>query len=719
MIASAESKMSSPIFSGFNQRLPVILQTEAAECGLACLAMVMGYHGYQSDLTSIRHKYSVSAQGTTLKQIMDVATKMDFSTRALKLEVDQLSQLQVPCILHWEMKHFVVLKKVTSKKIIVHDPAFGERTFSLDEVDKLFTGVALELTPTSSFEKGTHQHKLKLSHFWSRITGLKRSLASILILSLFLQIFAIANPYYVQMVIDDVVMRSDINLLTILALGFGLLLILETATSSLRELMILSFSSRLSFQLATNVFRHLIRLPMDYFSKRHIGDVVSRFDSINHVRELLTTGLISVIVDGVLAILTLTVMFFYSLNLTLLILAIVLIYAVFRYISFQTLKRLHAEDLIADANENTHFMESIRAIQTIKLFEKESERQNQWQNRLANALNIDIKIQKWNINFSTANKFLFGLESILVIYFAALAVTQSLMTVGMLFAFIAYKTRFISSIDKLIEKWIEFKMLELHFDRLGDIVHTPTEIAPSNSINGHIQAGEPSNQVKGNIEVRHLSFSYSELDSPVFSDLNFTIAAGQSLAIVGPSGSGKSTLLKCIMGLYPLTDGKILVDSSPISSINNYRSQIAAVMQDDQLLSGSIAENISGFDSSPNIEQIIECAKLACIHEEIMAMNMQYNTLVGDMGSSLSGGQKQRIILARALYSQPSILFLDEATSHLDTENEKNISTNIEKLSITRVIIAHRLETLAAADVVLRLDQGQLEDITSQVKTRS
>lgn len=714
--SKAESRPDLLLQQGSNN-LPFILQTEAAECGLACLAMISGYYGFETDLTSIRHKYSISAHGATLKQIMSIAAKMELSTRALKLEVEQLSELQTPCILHWEMKHFVVLKKVTNKKVVIHDPAVGERSFSLNEVQTLFTGIALELSPTTSFEKGKEKNSLTLHHFWSRISGLKRSLTLVLFLSLFLQIFAIAHPYYIQIVIDDVILRSDLNLLTILAIGFGLLLLLETATGWLRELVILHLSSKLNIQMATNVFRHLIRLPMDYFAKRHMGDVVSRFESLNYIRELLTTGLITIVVDGLMAILTLIVMFIYSVKLTFFVITIVAIYALLRYVFYKPIKRLHEESIVANAKEDSHFMESIRAIQTVKLFGKESDRQSQWQNRLAHAMNKDIRIQKWNISFSTANKLLFGIENIVVIYLAAMAVTDSLLSVGMLYAFISYKTRFITSMDTLIEKWIEFRMLDLHFDRLADIVHTEKDAMTVTSDAEVLQMTQStSDKPKGDISVKQLGFSYSELESAIFTNLDFEVSAGQTLAIVGRSGSGKSTLIKCVMGLLQPSDGHVLIDGKPMAQYVNYRQHIAAVMQDDQLLSGSIAENISCFDSTLNFEQVVDCAKLACVHEEIMATSMQYNTLVGDMGSSLSGGQKQRIVLARALYSQPSILFLDEATSNLDSTNEALINTHIKDLSITRVIIAHRPETFKSADIVLKLEDGKLSDITSQVK---
>lgn len=705
------------LISSSSHALPVILQTEAAECGLACLAMVAGFHGFDTDLSSIRRRFPLSAHGATLKQIMDIANKMAFSTRALKLDLAHLEQLQTPCILHWEMKHFVVLKKISGKKVVIHDPAMGERSLTLDEVDRLFTGVALELSPTSSFEQGKDKQQLKISHFWSRIVGLKRSLGVILLLSFFLQLFAIVSPYYMQTVIDDVILRSDLNLLTVLAIGFGLLLVLEAGIGALRELVILHLSSRMNIQMASNIFRHLIRLPMEYFARRHMGDVVSRFGSLNQIRELMTTGLVAVVIDGIMASLMLIVMFMYSVKLTFIVLLVVFLYAILRVLFYPPIRRLNEERIVAQAKESSHFMESVRAVQTIKLFEKESERQNQWQNKLAEAMNKEIRIGKWQISFDTANKLLFGFENIIIVYFAALAVTQSLLSVGMLYAFVSYKTRFVSSMDNLISKWIEFKMLSLHFDRLADIVFTPQDFHISvqhdlRAVNSPLER----QAIKGEIQVEDLQFAYSKLDSPIFSNLNFTIEAGQTVAIVGQSGGGKTTLLKCLMGLLLPDQGRISIDGTPLANIEHYRQSIAGVMQDDQLLSGSIAENIACFASTIDMQRAVYCAHLACIHEEIMATNMHYNTLTGDMGTSLSSGQRQRIILARALYKQPAILFMDEATSHLDIDNEKAINSHIKKLSITRVIIAHRPQTIAMADRVFKLDSGRLTEITNAVK---
>ncbi len=682
-------------FSG-NRRVPLILQTEVAECGLACLAMVAGYYGYDTDLISLRRRYSISSHGANLKSIMSMATHLHLAPRALRAEPEELMNATMPCILHWGMNHFVVLKSITKDSYLLHDPAIGERRLTSAEFNTHFTGVLLELTPTQEFQKADERQTLRLGHFWNKIVGLKRSLFQVVLLSLLLQLFALASPFYMQTVVDDVLLRKDDNLLLVLAIGFGLLMLIQLGTSALREFVILHLSNRLGMQMSANLFRHLIRLPMDYFSKRHMGDLVSRFGSLNNIRNLLTNGIVIAIVDGLMAVLTLIALFIYDAQLAFIVLGVVAIYGLLRWVMYRPFRLLNEEAIIASAKENSHFMESMRAIQTLKMFQRENDRQYQWQNRLADSMNKNIQISRWGIGYSTIKAFLFGLENILVIYFAATAVMGNVISLGMLYAFMSYKDRFIKSMDSLITQWIEFRMLDLHFNRLADIAFTAPENTDQHLLVDDIDL-HTQKIIAGKIEVKNLSYRYSEEEPFIFKNMNFVIHAGETVAITGPSGCGKTTLLKCLMGLIKPTEGDILIDDKPLEQIRHYRSQIAGVMQEDQLLSGDIAENIACFSPTLDMQKIAACAQLACIHDDITKLPMQYNTLVGDMGTNLSGGQKQRVILARALYRQPYILFMDEATSHLDVVNEAVVNQHIQQLQITRVLVAHRPETVASA----------------------
>lgn len=691
------------------KRLPVILQTEIAECGLACLAMIACYHGHEIDLNTLRREYPISLRGTTLHSLMQTADKMDFSTRPLRLELDQLDQLQMPTILHWDMNHFVVLKSVNKKFAIIHDPAQGLRKLSINEVSKHFTGVALELTPTAKFKPVNEVRKIPFSTFWTRIVGLKRAMLQVFILSVALQIFSLISPQYMQLVVDGVLSNYDVHFLKVLALGFLLLMLIEVGTTALRSFLVMSFSSMLSIQMATNLFRHLIRLPLPYFEKRHIGDVVSRFGSLSQIEKILTTGIVQAIVDGMMAIATFIMLIIYAPILAGIVLIALLLYSVIRFLWYSPLRNITEESIVIGAKESTNFIETIRATQSIKIFGKEAQRQILWQNRYADKINVGIRLGKLKIAFSSLNSLLFGIENILVVYIAAKLVMNMSMTVGMLFAFMSYKSQFTGKAVAFIENMIELKMLGLHLERLADIALEEPEAQDMGML-------EPP-KIEGKIVLENISFCYNEGEPNILNKINLTINPGESIAIVGPSGCGKTTLMKVMMGLFTPSEGQVLIDDIPLTKLglHNFRQQVAAVMQNDQLLSGSISENISFFDTNLDQPLVEQCAQFAVIAHDIANMPMGYNTLIGDMGTTLSGGQKQRVVLARALYKKPKILFLDEATSHLDVALEQAVNYAIKQINITRVIIAHRPETIRSADRIFVFTPDGLIEQPKQV----
>ena len=687
-------------FSG-RRRLPIFLQTEAAECGLACLAMIASYHGHRVDLNALRRRYPVSLKGVTLKALMQVAEQLHLACRPLRFELELLKQLRLPCIVHWDMNHFVVLKSVTPKEIVVHDPGIGERFLTMAEASRHLTGVALEVTPSNDFSRTGEQEvaeRLPLSAFWSHMRGLGQALLQILALSVVLELFVIASPYYMQLTVDEVIARGDANLLTVLALGFALLTAINVATTALRSIVLLFVQNTIHFQIGARLFRHLLRLPLNFFEKRHIGDVLSRFGSIEPIRDLLSEGLISALIDGVMALITLAMIFFYSVTLAAVVVAAFVMYVILRLALFRTFW-LRSQDLIqAKARENSNFIETLRAVQSLKLFNRETERETQWLNRYADTVNASIRIGRTRIAFKTANDAIFGLANIVTVYLAAQMVLSNLLTVGMIFAFMAYKRQFTDKAVLLLEKALEIRLLGLHLERISDIALSKLEA-------GHDRPLEDGRRIWGKIELRNVCFRYAESEPYVLDNVNMMIEAGQFVTIMGPSGGGKTTLIKIMLGLLEPTSGEVLIDGIPLSTIDvrNYREQVGAVMQDDQLLSGSIADNICFFDATFDHQRMIDCAQMAGIHDEIMAMPMGYNSLIGDMGSSLSGGQKQRVLLARALYRLPRILILDEGTAHLDVEKEKQINERLRALRMTRVSVAHRAEIAGGADAILRI----------------
>jgi ATP-binding cassette subfamily B protein RaxB len=684
-------------FTG-RRHLPVVVQTEAAECGLACLAMVASYHGHKTDLNTLRRRFPVSLKGMTLRGLIQLASQLNLACRAVRVELAHLPQLRLPAILHWDLNHFVVLKAVTRKGLMIHDPASGEKRYRLEEASKHLTGVAVELSPTEAFEARDERTRLPFRTFWGHVRGAPHALVQILALSIVLEILVIASPFYMQLTIDEVIARGDVDLLLVLALGFGLLTGITVVSTALRSHIVLIVQNTLHFQIGARLFHHLVRLPLSFFEKRHIGDVLSRFGSIEPIRNLLAEGLITGVIDGLMAIATLMMIFIYSPLLASIVLLAVVLYAAVRLALFPILRERSEAAIRSKAQENSTFIETARAIQSLKLFNREDEREGQWLNRYADVVNANVRLGRAKITFKSINDTIFGVENILVIYLAARLALDNVLTVGMIFAFMSYKRHFTDKTVLLVEKTLEFRILGLHLERLADIALTPIE-------RGQDQPLAYTRSIEGRIELHNVCFRYAETEPMILENVNLTVDPGQFITVMGPSGGGKTTLAKIMLGLFEPTSGEVLIDGTPLSVIGPraYREQVAAVMQEDQLLSGSIADNICFFDPVFNQERMIECAKIARIHEEIMAMPMAYNTLIGDMGSSLSGGQKQRVLLARALYRQPKILFLDESTAHLDMENERHINESLRSLNITRISVAHRPEMMGGADRVLHV----------------
>jgi len=686
---------------GHAKRLPMFLQTEAAECGLAAIGMVACFHGHRVDLAALRRRFTVSLKGSTLAFLMQVAGRLNLAPRALRLELDELIQLRAPCILHWDLNHFVVLKAVDARGAVVHDPAFGVRRLTHAQLSKHFTGIALELTPTAEFKALDDRRRIRLRDLLGPVTGLHRSLAQVFVMALALQAIAIVTPFYMQWAVDGAVVSADRDLLTVLGLGFLLLTIVQVLLTAARSWVVLYLSTTLNLQWLANVFSHLLGLPVSYFEKRHLGDVVSRFGAVTTIQRTLTSSFVEALIDGVMAIATLAMMFVYSAMLSAVAIVAVLSYGVLRWVFYDPLKRATEEQIVHTAKQQSHFLETVRGVQSIKLFGRQEERRSRWLNLVVDAVNQDLVTQKLGLGFRSANGLVFGVERISIVWLGALLVLDSAFSIGMLFAFMSYKDQFSARVAGLIDKMIDLRMLNLQGERLADIVLTPPEQAAQDAAPQAMDAS---------LEVRELSFRYSDMEPFVLLNCSFSVAPGESVAIVGASGGGKTTLVKLMLGLLAPTDGKIFAGGLDIQKlgIDRYRKLVGTVMQDDQLFAGSIADNICFFDPSPDQSAVEHFARMAAVHDDIAAMPMSYNTLIGDMGAALSGGQKQRILLARALYKRPRLLFLDEATSALDVPKEKAVNDAIRSLKLTRIIIAHRPETIASAERVIVLQGGKV-----------
>jgi ATP-binding cassette subfamily B protein RaxB len=683
----------------WEQRLPIVFQTEAAECGLACLAMIAGYHGLRVDLPALRQRFSVSLRGATLNHVIKFAAALDLTGRPLRVELEDLAYLKTPCILHWKMDHFVVLKKVTRKYIYLHDPSMGPRRVSFAEGGRYFTGVALELTPTPSFAPRDERRPLRLRDLIGRVSGLKRALAQIFVLAAALELFSIVSPLFLQLTVDKVLAAFDRDLLFTLGIGFMLLIGLQSFLSALRSWTTLYFGTSLKLQWYANLFSHLVRLPVSFFEKRYFGDILSRFDGAEAIQRTLTNNFIEALLDGLISIFVLAVMFFYSRQLALIVIASVVVYVTLRNFAYLPLRRSMEEQIMRLSKQQTYLIETLRGIRTIKVLGREDGRKTRWMNLLADTTNAQVASEKLTLLFKAANGLIFGLQSVAVVWFGATLVLGGKFSIGMLFAFVAYQEQFKARITNLVDRLYEFRMLSLQVQRLADVVLEKPESTFIERVSAEAE--------DASIDVKHLFFRYSDTEPWLLQDVTFRVEPGECVAIVGVSGAGKSTLLKLMAGLLKPQSGDVIVNGHSVcESRAAVLGNVGFVLQDDSLFAGTIADNIAFASDVADMLRVEECARLACLDDEINEMHMGYNTLIGDMGSALSGGQQQRLLLARSLYQQPSILILDEATSHLDVPTEQRIAAMLAELRMTRIFAAHRPDTIRIADRVITLSRS-------------
>jgi len=626
-------------------KLPVILQAEAAECGMACLAMVAGYHGYQTSLTELRRKFTVSLKGVNLKSLTIAADQLGLSGRGLRCELGDLRQLKTPCILHWGLNHFVVLKKAGRKKVTIHDPAKGKRVLLLSEVSKHFTGVVLELTPTPNFEKKEEKERVRIMDLWSKMTGFIPVILQIIAITVILQVFAVLSPLVNQLVVDEAIAKGDANFLKVIIAGFAMLLFVQTAIGVLRSYISMYFGTLLNFQMRSNMLRHVMRLEAEFFEKRHIGDIMSRMGSLQPVQNLFTSAFVTVLLDGIMAVAMGVIMFMYSPMLAGVVCGVILLSFITRFATFPYVIRITEEQIQKNADLQSIMLETIRGARAVKIFGREQERHAHWQNAYADSVNVGLRLQRFGISAGAGSGIIFGLLELGIYYLGAMLVINQSLTLGMFFAFQSYRGQFTGRINSLIGLYFSFRTVGLHLERLADIVYADQE----KGIDAPLMVGK---SLSGKIDVKKLRFRYGDNEPWVL-------------------------------------DGVTI----------------------DRLLSGSLYDNISFFDPEMDMEKVENCARAAFVYDDIMAMPMGFQSLVGDMGSILSGGQKQRVLLARALYNNPQILFLDEGTANLDPQSESNIVNLLARFPITQIIVAHRPAAIETCNRIFHVENGIVQEV--------
>ncbi|EAO1753427.1 peptidase domain-containing ABC transporter [Salmonella enterica subsp. enterica serovar Muenchen] len=682
----------------WRRSVPVVHQTESSECGLACLSMICGHYGKNIDLISLRRQFNLSARGTSLSGIKGMAEELGMLTRALSLELHELGGLQVPCILHWNFSHFVVLVRVKRNRFVLHDPARGRRIVGQEEMSQYFTGVALEVWPGSEFTVETVNNRINIRTLIHSIYGIKSTLAKIFCLSVMIEAINLVIPVGTQLVMDHAIPAGDKGLLTLICAGLMFFILLRAATGVLRAWSSLVMGTLIDVQWQSGLFNHLMRLPLGYFERRKLGDIQSRFSSLDTLRVTFTTSVVGAIMDGIMVAGVLCMMILYGGTLTWIVLGFTAVYVLIRLVTYGYYRQLSEDTIVRSARSSSYFMETLYGIATVKIQGLAELRGAHWLNLKIDAINSGVKLTRMDLLFGGVSTFVAACDQVIILWLGTSLVIDNQMTIGMFVAFGAFRGQFSDRVTSLTNFILQLRMMSLHNERIADIALHERETK------------KPDLDIKAamcpvSLDAVELSYRYDSHSPPVFSSLTFSVAPGESVAITGPSGSGKTTLMKVLCGLSEPDVGRVMIDGIDIRhiGINNYQKIIACVIQDDRLFSGSVRENICGFSEEIDEGWMIECTRASYIHDVIIKMPMGYDTLIGELGEGLSGGQKQRIFIARALYRKPGILFMDEATSSLDTESERFVNGAIKKLNITRVIIAHRETTLRSVDRIITL----------------
>jgi ATP-binding cassette, subfamily B, bacterial CvaB/MchF/RaxB len=682
--------------------VPMILQSEASECGLACLAMIASSHGRRCDLRSLREAFSTSSRGVTLRRLIDIAAQVGLIARPLRVELEYIPQLRVPCLLHWGLLHYVVLVAIKGDTYIVHDPALGRRTVGKNEFSRLFTGIAVEFDSTDAPLPIGSASRLTWRAFFRKARSARAEIGAILTFAILLEFLQILAPFYLQWTVDWVLGPGDASMRDALLLVFLAILLAQAGTSFLRSVALLRIGTRTHLAWLTDLFAHALRLPLSFFERRYLGDIMGRFEGISYIQRSITGGFIEMLLDGIMSLGLLAIMVTFSVRLALVSTAAVGCALLVRLALLERLREsLRAHEAL-HARQQGYFLETIRSLQSIRLFCAEGLRLAEWANLVTRSQNRHLRAERIQTLFRLSNLLIFGLERLFVIWYATRLVELRSISLGMLFSYVTYRELLAGRVMSLLDKYVEAKTVEIHLDRLSDIALAEPE--PEGRGESLGLGGLPR------IDFDNVWFRYSDDEPWILKGVSGSVIGHTTTAITGPSGCGKSTLLKIMQGLLKPTKGSVNINGVPAAdAMQSYRRIIGSVNQGDELFMGTIAENISFFDAPLDIERVRLAARRACIDANIQAMPMQYNTIITDAGSSLSGGQKQRLFLARALYKEPQVLFLDEATSHLDTATEESILALVRQLPMTRIIVAHRPETVAACDRALCLEEGILD----------
>jgi ATP-binding cassette subfamily B protein len=684
-------------------RVPEITQMTAVECGLACLAMVFSYHGRDTNIAELREKSGLGRDGLSALSIVKIARNYNMRVRAISVQQDDLRNVPLPAIIHWEFNHFVVVERWSPRHVDIVDPACGRRRLSPKEFNEGFTGVAITLEPGVHFDREAASPRASLREYLTQyIKQTPGMLMQVLGSSLLLQAVGLVFPLLTRFVLDQVLPYKMSGLLPMFAAGILLLVLAQLSGSLLREWLLIYLRARIDLQMMQDFFERMLTLPFAFFQVRSSGDILARMGSNTAIRDTLSNQLITTFLDGGMVITYFFILYFQSRVFALVALGLGLVQMVVVLSTTSIIRKLAQGELTAQGKTTGYMTEALTGMATLKAAGAEQQALERWTNLFLEQLNISVRRNYITVLLNTLVGMLRTISPLILLWLGITQVFSGSLSIGAMFALNALSTSFLTPLASLVSSGQQIQVVRAHFARLADINTADPEQDRAKVL--------PPPYLSGRIRLEHVSFRYNADHPEVLHDISLNIEPGQKVALVGHTGSGKSTLGKLLLGLYLPTSGQILYDNFPLSNLDyqDVRRQFGVVMQDTMLFSGTVRQNISLHDPAMEIEQVVQAARLAVIHDDIEQMPMGYETFVSEGGSALSGGQRQRLALARAIAHRPAILLLDEATSHLDVLTEQQVEQNLRSVPCTQIIIAHRLSTIRDADVIIVLDHGRI-----------
>jgi len=682
------------------RRIPYVAQLAAADCGAACLAMVLGYWGRHVTLDEVHSATGMTLRGISARVLLEAGRRFDLVGRAVQVDMDQLHLLSPGTVLHWEFRHFVVFERTSLQGVDVVDPAFGRRQVPLEQFRKAFTGVALLFEPSETFETASPQRGPR--RYLRLLLEERPALVRVAIMSLLLQLFALALPSLTGAVVDRVVPSGDLPLLATLGAGMAALVGFQFLSSFVRAHLLLQLRTHLDARLTLGFLDHLVHLPFSFFQLRSAGDLMNRLNSNTTVREMLTSGALSTILDGSLVLLYLGVLLAGSPRMGALVACLALLQGLVFIFARQRQTELMAKNLEVSASAQNYQVELFSGIQTLKALGLEDRAVQHWSNLYVDVLNVSLERGRLEALTESITSTLRMASPLVVLGAGALLVMEGQLTLGEMLALNALAAGFLLPVSNLVSTAFQLQLVRSYLARVDDVLEAVPE-----QTSGAVRR---AHSLQGRVQVENVSFRYGAYSPLVVQDVSVTIEPGQFVAIVGASGAGKSSLAHLLLGLYLPTSGSIRYDGVPLAELElqSLRRQMGVVLQNPSLFRGDIRRNISFADPLMPLDRVQAAAKRAQVHDDIVAMPMGYETVLSEMGASLSGGQRQRLALARALAANPAILLLDEATNALDAKTERAVQDAIAELRCTRVVIAHRLSTVRDADLILVMKGGRL-----------